>query len=125
MTKAEYAAEHNGNRERIGWVVAAGRDRLLVKTEDWEPSLADMFFVEGAHLVNPVTGEDTNFDRGFTVVRTFENLDGAFELEVQPWMITTGHFRNIASLPAAGAAIYRPAGEHLRAIHERWMATNR
>ena len=127
MTKAEYATEHNGDRERIGRVVTQPSDgcKLLVETEDWEPSTSDMFIVDGAHTLNPVTGDDTGFDCGFSVDKVIDNVDGVAHLDVFPRMITTGPFRTIASLPAAGAVIYRPAGDHLRAIYEWWLDHNR
>lgn len=64
-----------------------------------------MFYVDGMNAVHPHTGADTGLSRGTSVSFVTEAGPGFAELEIFPWIIEDGRWRNVSTLPADGAEI--------------------
>ena len=116
MTDQNERLEREGNIKRIGVVARDAEQgfRLFVFCGIWQPAVGDMFNIDDG-------GQDLH-----NVVSRVLGSDGdATELELGYAMIPDGQYRNVAALPKAGAVLYQPAGEHLKAIWEHWLETAR
>lgn len=116
MTEQNERLEREGNIKRIGILARDAEPgvRLFVLCKDWLPMVGDMFNIDDGgqglrNIVSKVLGTDVD----------------VAELELGYAMIPQGQYRNVDVLPKAGAVLYQPAGNHLKAIWESWLETAR